>query len=188
MLKPLETEFKGRTLTLECAHKKAFPPPQMYGHTPEDVDTLWKQGVVDQNQYQHLKVWQESCGLMVMGPKCLDCPLALKQNPRPGRPHVIEVEPWLPAKEKIHWEDMAANKGTLETRRPSVPRTTEEPSSEVVEANVENTLKTEGEEPPKAEVEEPPVEQSEESVEEETPVSEEAPGLDEDILDALAKD
>lgn len=110
MLKPLQTEFKGRTITLECTHKRAFPPPQMYGSTPEDIDNLWRQGRVDQGQYQHLKTWREACGLMIMGPKCLDCPLALKQNPRPGRPHVIETEPWLDAKDKMHWEDMKAGK------------------------------------------------------------------------------
>lgn len=110
MLKPLETEFKGREISLECTHKKAFPPPQMYGHTPEDVDTLWKQGAIDQNQYQHLKVWKEQCGLMVMGPKCLDCPLALKRNPRPGRPNVIETESWLEVKNRMHWDDMKAGK------------------------------------------------------------------------------
>ncbi len=110
MLKPLETEFKGRRIVLECTHKRRFPPPQMYGSTRQDIDTLWKQGVIDQNQYQHLKVWDENCGQMVMGPKCLDCPLALKQNPRPGRPNVIETENWLEAKNRIHWEDMKAGK------------------------------------------------------------------------------
>lgn len=110
MLKPLTTTFKGREITLECTHKREFPPPQMYGSTPDDIDTLWKQGRIDQNQYQHLKVWHEKCGLMVMGPRCLDCPLALKQNPRPGRPHVIETENWLEVKNKMHWDDMKAGK------------------------------------------------------------------------------
>ena len=110
MLKPLTTNYKGREVTLECTHKKTFPPPQMYGSTPEDIDTLWKQGTIDQNQYQHLKVWGEKCGLMVMGPRCLDCPLALKQNPRPGRPNVIETENWLKAKNQMHWDDMKAGK------------------------------------------------------------------------------
>lgn len=110
MLKPLTTTFQGREITLECTHKREFPPPQMYGSTPEDIDTLWKQGTIDQNQYQHLKVWHDKCGLMVMGPRCLDCPLALKQNPRPGRPHVIETENWLEAKNKMHWADMKAGK------------------------------------------------------------------------------
>lgn len=125
MLKPLETEFKGRAISLECTHKKKFPPPQMYGHTPEDVDTLWRQGAIDQNQYQHLKVWKEQCGLMVMGPKCLDCPLALKRNPRPGRPNVIETENWLEAKNKMHWDDMKAGKLTqpaAETPEPTLAK------------------------------------------------------------------
>jgi len=116
MLKPLETEFKGRKISLECTHKRAFPPPQMYGSTPEDIDNLWRQGRVDQSQYQHLKTWHENCGLMIMGPKCLDCPLALKRNPRPGRPNVIETEPWLAVKEQMHWDDMAARKPPLEER------------------------------------------------------------------------
>lgn len=110
MLKPLKTTYRAREITLECTHKRSFPPPQMYGSTPDDIDTLWKQGTIDQNQYQHLKVWQENCGLMVMGPKCLDCPLALKQNPRPGRPHVIETENWLDRKRKMYWDDMKAGK------------------------------------------------------------------------------
>ena len=114
MLKPLETEFKGRQVALECTHKQAFPPPQMYGSTPEDIDTLWRQGRVDQALYQHLKTWHDACGLMIMGPKCLDCPLALKQNPRPGRPHVIETEPWLAAKDRMRWDDMAAAKKATE--------------------------------------------------------------------------
>ena len=111
MLKPLQTEFKGRTITLECTHKRAFPPPQMYGSTPEDIDNLWRQGRVDQGQYQHLTTWREACGLMIMGPKCLDCPLALTQTPRPGRPDVIETSPWLEDKEKMRWDDMKAAKG-----------------------------------------------------------------------------
>lgn len=110
MLKPLTTTYKDREVTLECTHKRTFPPPQMYGSTPDDIDTLWKQGTIDQNQYQHLKVWHEKCGQMVMGPRCLDCPLALKQNPRPGRPNVIETENWLEAKNKMHWDDMKAGK------------------------------------------------------------------------------
>jgi hypothetical protein len=110
MLKPLTTIYREREITLECTHKQIFPPPQMYGSTPEDIDTLWKQGTIDQNQYQQLKVWKDNCGLMVMGPRCLDCPLALKQNPRPGRPHVIETEPWLAVKEKMRWDDMKAGK------------------------------------------------------------------------------
>jgi|GEM_PF-2703290 len=114
MLKPLETEFKGRPLSLECTHRRNFPPPQMYGHTIEDIDVLWKQGNLDQNQHQLLKTWAENCGLMVMGPRCLDCPLALKRNPRPGRPEVIETENWLEAKRRMHWEDMKAAKRSEE--------------------------------------------------------------------------
>jgi hypothetical protein len=106
MLKPLESEYRGRKVILECTHKRTFPPPQMYGATDEDVDNLWRQGNIGQTEYQLLKTWQEKCHLMVMGPRCLDCPLALKRNPRPGRPNVIETEPWLAAKERMHWEDM----------------------------------------------------------------------------------
>lgn len=114
MLKPLETEYRGRRIVLECTHKKIFPPPQMYGATDEDIDNLWRQGNLSQNEYQLLQTWQEKCHLMVMGPRCLDCPLALKQNPRPGRPHVIETEPWLAAKERMRWEDMKSSKGEEE--------------------------------------------------------------------------
>lgn len=110
MLKPLNIKYKGREVSLECTHKKTFPPPQMYGSTPDDIDNLWKQGTIDQSQYQHLKTWQAKCGLMVMGPKCLDCPLALKRNPRPGRPNVIETKNWLEEKRKMHWDDMKSQK------------------------------------------------------------------------------
>jgi len=195
MLKPLTTTYKGREITLECTHKKIFPPPQMYGHTPEDIDTLWKQGAIDQNQHQHLKVWKEKCGLMVMGPRCLDCPLALKQNPRPGRPHVIETEPWLPAKEKMHWDDMKAGKlapkPLAEQETPidpvSVATEEEEPEEEslIEEEEPEEESLIEEEEPEKEsliEEEEP----EEEEPEEEEP--EEAPGLADDLLDALAED
>lgn len=106
MLKHLVVQYKGVEISLECTHKKDFPPPQMYSSTAEDIDTLWRQGAVSQIQYQMLQTWKEKCGLMVMGPRCLDCPLALKRNPRPGRPNVIETEPWLPAKERMYWQRM----------------------------------------------------------------------------------
>jgi len=114
VLKPIEVEYRGRKISLECTHKKEFPPPQMYGNTPDDIDTMWRQGSIDQNLYQHLVTWRDKCGIMVMGPKCLDCPLALKRNPRPGRPSVVETEPWLAAKNRIHWEDMEKNKTPVE--------------------------------------------------------------------------
>jgi hypothetical protein len=82
----------------------------MYGSSAEDIDVLWRQGAISATQHQLLKTWQERCGLMVMGPRCLDCPLALKQNPRPGRPHVVETESWLEAKRRFYWEDMKAGK------------------------------------------------------------------------------
>jgi hypothetical protein len=82
----------------------------MYGHTLEDIDMLWRQGDLNQNQHQLLKTWAEKCGLMVMGPRCLDCPHALLRNPRPGRPEVIETENWLEAKHRMHWDDMKAAK------------------------------------------------------------------------------
>lgn len=110
MLKPLETEYRGRKIVLECTHKKIFPPPQMYGSTDEDIDNFWRQGAINQTEYQLLTTWREKCHLMVMGPRCLDCPLALKQNPRPGRPSVIETEPWLAAKERMRWEDMKTSR------------------------------------------------------------------------------
>lgn len=116
MLKHLDTQYKGQDISLECTHKKDFPPPQMYSSTAEDIDTLWRQGALNPNQYQMLQTWKEKCGLMVMGPRCLDCPLALKRNPRPGRPHVIETESWLDAKDRMYWAAMKKQK-----REPTVP-------------------------------------------------------------------
>lgn len=110
MLRVLQTSYQGREIVLECTHKKQFPPPQMYGSSAEDIDVLWRQGAISATQHQLLKTWQERCGLMVMGPRCLDCPLALKQNPRPGRPNVVETESWLEAKRRFHWEDMKEGK------------------------------------------------------------------------------
>lgn len=107
MLKSVEVEFLGKPVVLECTHKRQFPPPQMYGHTPADIDVLWTQGALPQAEYHLLKTWQARCGLMVMGPKCMDCPLAVKKTPRPGRPKIFDTEPWLPAKRRLHWEDMA---------------------------------------------------------------------------------
>lgn len=138
MLKPINIKYKGREISLECTHKQVFPPPQMYGSTPEDIDNLWKQGTIDQNQYQHLKTWQEKCGLMVMGPKCLDCPLALKRTPRPGRPNVVRTSNWLEAKRQMHWDDMKTDTtpekdGHVKLR---APVDKEEPD-EVVEERVE---------------------------------------------------
>lgn len=177
MLKPLETEFKGRTITLECTHKRAFPPPQMYGSTPEDIDNLWRQGRVDQGQYQHLKTWREACGLMIMGPKCLDCPLALKQNPRPGRPHVYETEPWLDAKDRIHWEDMKAGKLAHD---PSDTEAPPEPEPTLAETLAKgNTGETTVEMPPEPEAGSPEAKAAEEalleSAPEPEPVKAEAP-------------
>ena len=87
-------------------------------HPQEDLPAA-EEVRVDQNQHQQLKVWQDKCGQMVMGPKCLDCPLALKQNPRPGRPNVIETENWLDAKRKMHWDDMKATKPAPPIVRPT---------------------------------------------------------------------
>jgi hypothetical protein len=211
MLKPLTTIYREREITLECTHKREFPPPQMYGHTPEDIDNLWKQGAIDQNQHQHLKVWKDKCGLMVMGPRCLDCPLALKQNPRPGRPHVIETEPWLPLKERMRWDDMKAGK----LAPPAEPKVEDDP--EPVEVVSEETVIPEPEpevadetlpdetvpEPAEEEEEEEPkgslldalenpdevLAEAEEPAEEPEPEPEPEPsGLGDDILDALAED
>jgi len=206
MLKPLTTNYKNREITLECTHKKVFPPPQMYGHTPEDIDNLWKQGVIDQNQHQHLRVWKENCGLMVMGPRCLDCKLALKQNPRPGRPHVIETEPWLAAKDRIYWDDMKAGKATPEAEEVVSEKTVilggenitvvskpnlivddlPDPKMEIVPPEPKKTLMDALQNP-----DEILAEASEEVVADETaPESESKPeeGLGDDILDALAED
>jgi len=102
MLKPLTIEFQGKSLSLECTHKAKFPPPQMYGNTPEDVDKMWKQGVIDATLYQSLTVWRDVCGVFVMNEnKCTSCPQALLQKPRPGRPHVIETENWLLAQRAL---------------------------------------------------------------------------------------
>jgi len=213
MLKPLTTKYKGREITLECTHKKTFPPPQMYGHTPEDIDTLWKQGVIDQNQHQHLTVWKDKCGLMVMGPRCLDCPLALKQNPRPGRPNVIETEPWLSVKNKIHWEDMAKNKEmppvpVSDRETPVDPLPVEEPEETRYEPLSKETLAkemidngildSEPETPPSMVPDKKPLDveiapHSAEFVEDDPDdeIEEEAPepdALDEGILDILADD
>ena len=177
MLKPLTINYKNRSITLECTHKQTFPPPQMYGATPEDIDVLWKQGRIDQNQYQHLKTWQENCGLMVMGPRCLDCPLALKQNPRPGRPHVIETENWLKVKERIYWEDMKASSAQEETPMEETPME----SPIFVGAHDEEF-------PVPSLVESPQEEDSQEEDSQEEDSQEEAPALDDDLIDFLAND
>lgn len=104
MLKPITIKHLGQEITLECTHKRIFPPPQMYGATDADIDNLWRQGVLSQTEFQQLETWRRICHQMIMGPRCMDCPLALKQNPRPGRPYIIETEPWLPAKEKMKWD------------------------------------------------------------------------------------
>jgi len=218
MLKPLTVNYQGREITLECTHKKTFPPPQMYGSTPDDIDNLWKQGAIDQNQHQHLKVWQENCGLMVMGPRCLDCKLALKQNPRPGRPHVIETEPWLPVKRQMRWDDMKTGKlapePLAEQETPVDPTPTEparhEPVSkqELAEKAIESgILDSEPDTPPSTEPTVKPLTDALENPDEyiaedldaatadlgleEDPEEEEvkeAPGLADDLLDALAED
>lgn len=194
MLKPLTIIYQDREITLECTHKKVFPPPQMYGSTPDDIDNLWKQGAIDQNQHQHLKVWQEKCGLMVMGPRCLDCPLALKQNPRPGRPHVIETEPWLPAKRKMHWDDMKA--GKLEQSSDDSTGSFEEefvevstpPSQNSSVKELKETLAEDSQEAMRAEevtFDDLPKTVLEDEVEDDP---KRAPGLADDLLDALAED
>lgn len=157
MLKPLETEYRGRKIVLECTHKKIFPPPQMYGSTDEDIDNFWRQGTISQTEYQLLKTWQEKCHLMVMGPRCLDCPLALKQNPRPGRPHVIETEPWLAAKERMRWDDMKAGRLASEAAKGGFVKTSValSPTREIVlEEEEPDQLEPEEEEPDQLEFDE----------------------------------
>ena len=127
-LKPIETEFQGRQISLECTHKKKFPPPQMYGHSAEDVDKMWKQGAVSQTLHQSLTVWKDMCGLFVMDSKCLSCPQALLQKPRPGRPNVIETENFLEAKKRFVREDARANRVLPEDREaPEQPEPSENP-------------------------------------------------------------
>ena len=127
-LKPLKTEFQGRQITLECTHKKKFPPPQMYGHSAEDVDKMWKQGAVSQTLHQSLTVWKDMCGLFVMEAKCLSCPQALLQKPRPGRPNVIETENFLEAKKRFRLEDARDNRTLPEDREtPEQPEPSENP-------------------------------------------------------------
>jgi hypothetical protein len=214
MLKPLETEYRGRKITLECTHKKIFPPPQMYGSTDEDVDNLWRQGAIGQTEYQLLKTWQEKCHLMVMGPRCLDCPLALKQNPRPGRPSMIETEPWLAAKDRMRWEDMKANRADNgpETRGfvkisdaltpPRVVVLAEldeddapdrrEPDEDDAPEFDEDDLPDEPEEEPEMVFKDEPVVADLDLVSEKgvkvTSVSEDSASLDDDIINALADD
>jgi hypothetical protein len=133
MLKSLETKHNDRDITLQCTHRKKFPPPQMYGHTAEDVDKMWKQGAIDQNMHQSLTVWRDMCGLFQMGPKCLGCEHALLEKPRPGRPNVVETENWLGAKRQMLLEDRKAKRILPEDREtpeapdpgePSAPRLT----------------------------------------------------------------
>ena len=116
-MKPLETEVQGREIKIECTHKKKFPPPQMYGHSAEDVDKMWKQGAISQTLHQSLTVWRDMCGLFLMGPKCLTCPQALLQKPRPGRPHVIETENFLEAAQQFRKDDARANRTRPEDRK-----------------------------------------------------------------------
>jgi len=117
-LKPLQTEFQGRDISIECTHKRKFPPPQMYGHSAEDVDKMWKQGAIDHTLHQSLIIWRDMCGLFLMDAKCLSCPQALLQKPRPGRPNVIETENFLEAKKRFRLEDARANRTLPEDREP----------------------------------------------------------------------
>ena len=199
MLKPLEIEYQGHQVTLECTHKKAFPPPQMYGHSPEDVDTLWRQGAIEQKEYQLLMTWKDKCGLMVMGPRCLDCPLAKLQNPRPGRPEVVTTEPWLARKEKFRWEDMKAGKlaTTNEEAKHTVP-SKKETAQKMIDKGI---LESEPDSPPSTVPDKKPLEENVEPMEagDETIVDEDlgkdiaaelskSTDVDEDVIDALAED
>lgn len=196
MLKPLTTIYKDQEITLECTHKKVFPPPQMYGSTLEDIDNLWKQGAIDQKQHQHLTTWKDNCGLMVMGPRCLDCPLALKQNPRPGRPHVIETAPWLATREKMHWDAMKAAKPPLKsepekTAAESAPPESEEPAPAPSEDTPKETqVSSDSTANPDSEVvpEDTTTQKTTKiSISDEIKVVED-PGLEDDFLSALAED
>jgi len=133
MLKSLETKHNDRDITLQCTHRKKFPPPQMYGHTAEDVDKMWKQGAIDQTMHQSLTVWRDMCGLFQMGAKCLGCKHALLEKPRPGRPHVIETANWLGEKQQMLLDERKAARVLPEDRdtpeagevgEPSVARAT----------------------------------------------------------------
>ncbi len=173
MMRALHTTYRGRSIVLECTHKKVFPPPQTYGSTAADIDVLWKQGNISATQHQMLTTWRDNCGLMVMGPRCLDCPLALKQNPRPGRPNVYETEQWLPAKKRIYWEDMKL--GKLAASEDFEP---EEPEPEEPEPPEPEELE-EPEPPDPEELEEPVTPLEEFPTPEEIPTLEEIPTSDE---------
>jgi hypothetical protein len=128
MLKSLETKHNDRDITLQCTHRKKFPPPQMYGLTAEDVDKMWKQGAIDQTLHQRLVIWRDMCGLFQMGPKCMGCKQALLEKPRPGRPNVIETENWLGAKRRIELEDQKAARTLPEDREvPEAPESEPNP-------------------------------------------------------------
>lgn len=126
-MKPLSTEFQDKPIVLECKHKREFPPPQMYGHTAEDIDKMWKQGAIDQTLHQKLVIWKNMCGLFQMDAKCMGCEQALLQKPRPGRPHVIETENWLKAKRRLELEKQRANRILPEDR--PVPAPLPEPTA-----------------------------------------------------------
>jgi len=126
MLKSLETKHNDRDITLQCTHRKKFPPPQMYGHTAEDVDKMWKQGAIDQTMHQSLTVWRDMCGLFQMDAKCLGCKHALLEKPRPGRPHVIETANWLGEKQQMLLDERKAARVLPEDREvPEAPESGE---------------------------------------------------------------
>lgn len=204
MMRALHTTYRDREIVLECTHKKVFPPPQTYGSTAADIDVLWKQGSISANQHQMLTTWRTHCGLMVMGPRCLSCPLALKQNPRPGRPDVYETEPWMPAKKRIYWEDMKAGKLAPADEDQEEPEfeQPEEPEPE----EPEEPEPKEPEEPDGTEEVDPPEPEdllgTEEAASEDAPANEATPSIlpeseeaafadlaqDDDIIDALSKE
>lgn len=105
MLKPKSFRYRGEEVSLECVHKDIFPPPQTKGLSEEDLDVLWKRGAIKASDYSQLKVWHQVCGLDEMDRKCVDCPLALHRKGRPGRPHVIETQQWLPMKRDRDWSN-----------------------------------------------------------------------------------
>jgi len=57
--------------TYICAHWRVFPP----AGAGQDEEALRAAEIIDQGQYNRLRIWQRDCGLMAMAEsKCLGCP------------------------------------------------------------------------------------------------------------------
>ena len=74
MLNPLETVISELKVTLRCRHAQTWPPVQ--AKLDEPLERQRARGLISEQKYEQVRVWERVCGQLQMGEKCLTCPMA----------------------------------------------------------------------------------------------------------------